>query len=143
MERWIDKLKSNPPSVDMGIQPSESLPPESNAPWLTWKTLNGLRSGVDRTKASIKKWAYHTGDPLCNCGTKTAPYSCCICLSCMVKIGTCQQIRSSHEQCLSDHHRLFQTYQHQQPTSTCWYCTTHTNDGTPTAMPTAQDILLL
>ena len=35
MERWIDKLKSNPPSVDMGIQPSESLSPGSNAPWPT------------------------------------------------------------------------------------------------------------
>ena len=27
MEQWIDELKSKPPSVDMGIQPSESLPP--------------------------------------------------------------------------------------------------------------------
>ena len=35
MERWIDKLKSSPSSVDMGIQPSESLPPGSNAPWPT------------------------------------------------------------------------------------------------------------
>ena len=26
MEQWINKLKSNPPSVDMGIQSSESLP---------------------------------------------------------------------------------------------------------------------
>ena len=35
MERWIDKLKFNAPSVDMGIRPSESLPPGSNAPWPT------------------------------------------------------------------------------------------------------------
>ena len=65
------QLKSNSPSVDMGIQPSESLPPGSNAPWPTWKTLNRLRSGVDRTKANLIKWGYHTGDPSCNCGTET------------------------------------------------------------------------
>ena len=55
MERWINKLKSNPPSVDMEIQPSESLPPGSNAPWPTWKTLNRLRSGAGRTKANLIK----------------------------------------------------------------------------------------
>ena len=55
MERWIDKLKSNPSSVDMGIQPSERLPPGSNEPWPTWKTLNRLRSGVGRTKANLIK----------------------------------------------------------------------------------------
>ena len=68
MERWIDKLKSKPPSVDMGIQPSESLPPGSNAPWPTWKTLNRLRSDVGRTKANLIKREYHTGSPSCNCG---------------------------------------------------------------------------
>ena len=71
MKRWIDKLKSNPPSVDMRIQPSESLPPESNAPWPTWKTFNWLRSGVGRTNANLIKWGYHTGDSSCNCGTET------------------------------------------------------------------------
>ena len=55
MERWIDKLKSNPPSVDMGIQPSESLPPGSDASWPTWKTLNQFRPGVGRTKANLIK----------------------------------------------------------------------------------------
>ena len=71
MERWIDKLKSNPPSVDMRIQPSESLPPGSNAPWPTWKTLNRLRSGVGRTRENLIKWGYHTGNPSCNSGTET------------------------------------------------------------------------
>ena len=37
-------------------------------------------------------------------------YSCRICMSCLVKIRTCQQIRSSPKQCLLDHHRLSQTY---------------------------------
>ena len=40
----------------MGIQPSESLPPGSNAPWPTWKTLNRLRSGIGRTRANLIKW---------------------------------------------------------------------------------------
>ena len=70
MERWIDELKSNPPTVDMVIQPSESLPSESNAPWPTWKTLNRHRSGVGRSKANLIKWGYHTGGPSCNCGTE-------------------------------------------------------------------------
>ena len=56
MEQWIDKLKSNPPFVNMGIQPSESLPPGSNAPGPTRKTLNQLRSGIGRTKANLIKW---------------------------------------------------------------------------------------
>ena len=55
----------------MEIQPSESLPPGSDASWPTWKTLNRLRSGVGRTKANLIKWRYHTGDPSCNCGTET------------------------------------------------------------------------
>ena len=55
----------------MGIQPSESLPPESDASWPTWKTLNWLKSGVGRTKANLIKWGYRTGDPSCNCGTET------------------------------------------------------------------------
>ena len=71
MKRWINKLKSNPPSVDMGIQSSESLPLESNALWPTRKTLNRLRSGVGRIKANLIKWGYHTGDLSCNCGTET------------------------------------------------------------------------
>ena len=71
MEQWIDKLKSNPPFVDMGVQPPESLPPGSNAPWPTWKTLNRLRSGVGRTNANLIKWGYYSGNPLCNCGTET------------------------------------------------------------------------
>ena len=71
MKRWIHKLKSNPTYVHMGIQQSESLPPESNAPWPTWKTLDRLRSGVGRTKANLIKWGYHMGDPSCNCGTET------------------------------------------------------------------------
>ena len=71
MERYIDKLTSNPPFVDMGIQQSESLPSGSNASWPTWKTLNWLRSGVGRTRANLIKWGYHTGDPSCNCGTET------------------------------------------------------------------------
>ena len=55
----------------MIIQPSESLPPGSDASWPTWKTLNRLRSGVGRTKANLIKWGYRTGDPSCNCGTET------------------------------------------------------------------------
>ena len=71
LEQWIDKTKSDPPFVNMEIQMSESLPPGSNASWPTCKTLNSLRSGVDRTKANLIKWGYHTGDPSCNCGKET------------------------------------------------------------------------
>ena len=63
MKRWIDKLKPNPPS-------SDSLPPKSNAPRPTWKTLNGLRPGVGRTKANLIKWRYSIGNPSCNGGTQ-------------------------------------------------------------------------
>ena len=58
MEQWIDKSKSNPLSVNMGIQPSDSFPPGSNAPWPTWKTLNRLKSGVGRIKENLIKWEY-------------------------------------------------------------------------------------
>ena len=69
MKRWIDKLKSNPPSVDMGIQPFESS---------SWKqcTLANMEStqsaisGVGRNKANLIKWGYHTGDTSCNCGQR-------------------------------------------------------------------------
>ena len=55
----------------MGIQPSESLPLGSIAPWPTRKTLNRLRSSVGLTKANLLKWGCHTGDPSCDYGTET------------------------------------------------------------------------
>jgi len=36
--------------------PKESLPPGSNLPWLTWKTVNRLRTETARTASNLKKW---------------------------------------------------------------------------------------
>ena len=45
-------------AVRMGLMPREELAPGWKLPWLTWRTLNRLRTGFGRCKYLMKKWGY-------------------------------------------------------------------------------------
>ncbi|KAJ8358355.1 hypothetical protein AAFF_G00013300 [Aldrovandia affinis] len=52
---------------ERGITPDECLATGHDQPWAVWKTLNRLRVGEGRCKASMKKWNITTSDA-CACG---------------------------------------------------------------------------
>lgn len=47
--------------------PKESLPPGSNLPWSSWKTLNRLRTETKKTAVNMEKWGIKE-DEKCECG---------------------------------------------------------------------------
>lgn len=48
---------------------SETLPPGYEEDWMTWKSLNRLRSGVGRSKVNLARWGYtDQGNIQCDCG---------------------------------------------------------------------------
>lgn len=47
LRKWKEELQAVIP-----VPPSEDLPFGENQPWIIWKTLNRLRTGVARTKVN-------------------------------------------------------------------------------------------
>ena len=56
--------------IDVGL-PTEDLAKCHNSPWLTWRSLNRLRTGYTCSKEQRKKWKYYDGDTTCVCGLAT------------------------------------------------------------------------
>lgn len=75
---WTKRLEDDLPPTDMGIPPSEALPPGSEAPWVQWKTLNRLRTGTGRPKAAMARWGYETGQTTCECGEEDQTMQHCL-----------------------------------------------------------------
>ncbi|CAI6363865.1 unnamed protein product [Macrosiphum euphorbiae] len=48
--KWREELQCE--------KPAENLPCGGNQPWIIWKTLNRLRTGVAKTKVNMMKWEY-------------------------------------------------------------------------------------
>ena len=73
---WNERLKKHQQDNHMFINPSESLPPGSKLPWITWRSLNRLRSGMGRCKRNMLKWGYIDGAADCECmeGIQTMPH---------------------------------------------------------------------
>lgn len=78
LQLWTKRLEDDPPPTDMGIPPSEALPPGSEAPWVQWKTLNRLRTGTGRSKAAMARWGYETGQTTCECGEEDHTMQHCL-----------------------------------------------------------------
>ena len=67
---WEERLDNLPTTTTMSISAKEVLPPGADSSWAEWKCLNRLRSGVGRSKVTLKKWGYlDTEDVTCECGT--------------------------------------------------------------------------
>ncbi|KAL4098793.1 hypothetical protein QTP88_023329 [Uroleucon formosanum] len=64
IQKWREEFQCEKP-----VPPAEHLPCGGNQPWIIWKTLNRLRTGVAKTKANMRKWGYQKeSDILCECG---------------------------------------------------------------------------
>lgn len=62
--KWREELQREKP-----VPFAKHLSCGGNQPWTIWKTLNRLRTGVAKTKASMVKWGYQKElDILCECG---------------------------------------------------------------------------
>ena len=40
------------------LEAAEALPAESDQPWLCWRSLNRLRTGIGRAKTTMRRWGY-------------------------------------------------------------------------------------
>ena len=47
------------------------LSQDHSSPWLTWRSLNRLKTGYTCSKEQRKKWKYYDGDTTCVCGLAT------------------------------------------------------------------------
>ncbi|KAJ8370885.1 hypothetical protein SKAU_G00109130 [Synaphobranchus kaupii] len=66
---WKTEIQKAPPTHNMKIPPSESLPKGKDETWPKWKCLNRLRSRVGRTRVEMQRWGYSTDPTNCDCGT--------------------------------------------------------------------------
>ena len=69
-ERWKEEWASNPAHTKWethGMEAKDAMAPSRDLRWTIWKTINRLRVGVGRCRASMHSWGLIT-DPLCRCG---------------------------------------------------------------------------
>ena len=66
LQEWRNRCKH----LEEWMTPNEELPPEYKEEWLTWKTINRLRTGVTRCKANLRKWGVEVDSIQCECGTE-------------------------------------------------------------------------
>ena len=66
-EKWNGLKSQIAQWKERGITPEECFATSQYQPWAVWKTLNRLRVGKGRCKASMKKWNLATSDA-CACG---------------------------------------------------------------------------
>ena len=67
LTHWRNRIQTLSTTVAMNLVPSEELAPGNNLRWLTWRSLNRLRTGFGRVNGLMKKWGYMDND-LCDCG---------------------------------------------------------------------------
>ena len=68
--RWKEEWDSNPSHIKWethGMEAKDEMAPGRDLRWTIWKTINRLRVGVGRCRASMHSWGLVT-DPLCRCG---------------------------------------------------------------------------
>jgi len=67
---WKEGLSSQVVITEMGIQPTESLPPGAlNEAWANWSWRNRLQTGVGccKDRPTLQKWGYISGPTICDC----------------------------------------------------------------------------
>ena len=68
ISRWKTGLSER--EKELLIEPKEHLPPGSDLPWPTWKSLNRLRTLVGRCQTNMLRWGFSDGSDLCRCGAQ-------------------------------------------------------------------------
>ena len=69
LRAWTHHLRYVPQKL-ISI-PSEDFGAGSEAPWLHWKCINRIRTGMGRCKSNMLNWKYSDADTICDCGEQT------------------------------------------------------------------------
>ena len=62
-----ERLANHPTPLSTFVGDKEELPPGADASWTEWRSLNRLRSGIGRSKVTLKEWGYLEDDVTCQC----------------------------------------------------------------------------
>ena len=67
---WNNELTGARATIKLGLEAAEALPAGSDQPWLWWRSLNRLRTGIGRAKTTMRRWGYidNTQSVNCDCG---------------------------------------------------------------------------
>ena len=53
LQMWNNQLTNARATIKFGLEAAESLPARSDQPWLRWRSLNHLHTGIGRAKTSL------------------------------------------------------------------------------------------
>ena len=52
---WNNQLTDGPAAIKLGLEAAEALPAGSDQPWLCWRSLNRLGTGIGRAKTKMRR----------------------------------------------------------------------------------------
>ena len=58
LQMWNNQLTEARATVKLGLEAAEALPTVSGQPWLYWRSLNRLHTGIGRAKTTMRRWGY-------------------------------------------------------------------------------------
>ena len=58
LQMWNNQLTHAPANIKLVLQAAEDLPAGSDQPWLCCRSLNRLRTGIDRVKTTMRRRGY-------------------------------------------------------------------------------------
>ena len=69
-QMWNNQLTYARATIKLGLEAAEALSAASDQPWLCWRSLNRLRTGIGRAKTMMTRWGciYNTHSVNCDCG---------------------------------------------------------------------------
>ena len=77
LQMWNNQLTDAPATIKLGLEAAEALPAGSDRPWLCWRSLNRLRTGIECAKTAMRRWGYIDNTQSVNCGEPQAMAHCC------------------------------------------------------------------
>ena len=69
LQMWNNQLTEARATIKLGLEAAEALPAGSDQPWLCWRSLNSLRTGIGRAKTTLRRWG-------CIDNTQSDNYDC-------------------------------------------------------------------
>ena len=67
-DMWNNELTGARATIKLRLEAAEALPAGSDQPWLWWRSLNHLRTGIGRAKTTMRRWGYIDNTQYVNCG---------------------------------------------------------------------------
>ena len=57
LQMWNNQLTDAPAAIKLGLEAAEALSAGSDQPWLYWRSLNRLCTGIGRVKITMRRLA--------------------------------------------------------------------------------------